>query len=66
VDGAEVTTWDEAAEREHRATAPIHALLAGGVDAAFAVPGGESVEMLTDRGGGPSAGWSGGGRRWPA
>jgi hypothetical protein len=51
VDGAEVTTWDEAAEREHRATAPIHALLAGGVDAAFAVPGGESVEMLTDRGG---------------
>jgi hypothetical protein len=49
VDGAEVTTWDEAAEREHRATAPIHALLAGGVDAAFAVPGGESVEMLTDR-----------------
>jgi hypothetical protein len=49
VDGSEVTTWDEAAEREHRATAPIHALLAGGVDAAFAVPGGESVEMLTDR-----------------
>ena len=49
VDGSEVTTWDEAAEREHRATAPIHALLAGGMDAAFAVPGGESVEMLTDR-----------------
>jgi hypothetical protein len=48
VDGSEVTTWDEAAEREHRATAPIHALLAGGVDAAFAAPGGESVEMLTD------------------
>jgi hypothetical protein len=51
VDGSEVTTWDEAAEREHRVTAPIHALLAGGVDAAFAVPGDESVEMLTDRGG---------------
>ena len=51
VGGSEVTTWDEAAEREHRATAPIHALLAGGVDAAFAVPGVESVEMLTDRGG---------------
>ncbi|HEV8276449.1 MAG TPA: hypothetical protein VGQ26_12250 [Streptosporangiaceae bacterium] len=49
VDGSEVTTWDEAAEREHRATAPIHALLGGGVDAAFAVPGGESAEMLTDR-----------------
>ncbi len=49
VDGSEVTTWDEAAEREHRATAPIHALLAGGMNAAFAVPGGESVEMLTDR-----------------
>jgi len=49
VDGSEVTTWDEAAEREQRATAPIRALFAGGVDAAFAVPGGESVEMLTDR-----------------
>ena len=49
VDGAEVTTWDEAAEREHRVTAPVQALLAGGVDATFAVPGSESAEMLEDR-----------------
>jgi len=49
VDGTEVTTWDEAAEREHRVTAPVQALLAGGVDAIFAVPGSESVEMLADR-----------------
>jgi len=48
VDDAEVTTWDEAAEREHRAAVPLAALLAGGVDAAFEVPGGESVETLTD------------------
>jgi len=47
VDDAEVTTWDEAAEREHRAAVPLAALLAGGVDAAFEVPGGESVETLT-------------------
>jgi len=51
VDDAEVTTWDEAAEREHRAAVPLAALLAGGVDAAFEVPGGESVETLTDRAG---------------
>ncbi|HKA96305.1 MAG TPA: hypothetical protein VKD66_08560 [Streptosporangiaceae bacterium] len=49
VDGAEVTTWDEAAEREHRVTAPIEALLAGEVDATFAVPGSESFEALADR-----------------
>jgi hypothetical protein len=51
VDDAEVTTWDEAAEREHRATVPLAALLAGGVDSAFEVPGSESVETLTDRAG---------------
>src|SRR5215831_6179834 len=51
VDDAEVTTWDEAAEREHRVTAPLAALLAGGVDAAFEVPGSESAETLTDRAG---------------
>src|SRR5262249_50542660 len=51
VDGAEVTTWDEAAEREHRAAVPLAALLAGGVDAAFEVPGGESAETLTDSAG---------------
>ena len=48
VDDAEVITWDEAAEREHRATVPLAALLAGGVDSAFQVPGSESVETLTD------------------
>ena len=55
VDDAEVITWDEAAEREHRATVPLAALLAGGVDSAFEVPGSESVETLTD-GAGRSAG----------
>jgi hypothetical protein len=49
VDDAEATTWDEAAEREHRATVPIAGLLTGGVDAAFEMPGSESTEMLTDR-----------------
>ena len=39
VDDADVTTWDEAAEREHRATVPLAALLAGGVDSAFAGAG---------------------------
>ena len=49
VDDAEVTTWDEAAEREHRATVPVAGLLTGGVDAAFEMPGSESTKMLTDR-----------------
>jgi hypothetical protein len=48
VDGAEVTTWDEAAERESQATVPIADLLVGGVDTRFEVPGAESVELLTD------------------
>jgi len=48
VDDAEVTTWDEAAEREHRVTVPIAALLSGVVDAPFDVPGGETTEVLTD------------------
>ena len=47
VDDAEVITWDEAAEREHRSTVPLAALLSGGVDSAFEVPGSESVETLT-------------------
>jgi len=54
VDDAEVTTWDEAAEREHRVTVPLAALLDGGVDAAFEVPGSESAETLTDRAGRPA------------
>ena len=48
VDGSEVITWDEAAEREHRAAAPLADLLAREVDAVFEVPGSESVEMLSD------------------
>ena len=48
VDDAEVISWDEAAEREHRATVPLAALLNGGVDSAFEVPGSESAETLTD------------------
>src|SRR5215831_14330816 len=48
VDGAEVITWDEAAEREHRVTATAAELLGGGMDQAFEVPGGESTEALTD------------------
>ena len=52
---AEVITWDEAAEREHRATVPLAALLNGGVDSAFEVPGSESTETLTG-GAGHSAG----------
>ncbi|HYB86334.1 MAG TPA: hypothetical protein VEC76_05750 [Streptosporangiaceae bacterium] len=49
VDGAEVITWDEAAEREHRVAAPLAGLLGRGMDAAFEVPGSESVETLIDR-----------------
>jgi hypothetical protein len=51
VTGSQVTTWDEAAEREHQATAARSALLSGGVDVAFEVPGGESIELLTGSGG---------------
>ena len=48
VDDAEVTTWDEAAEREHRVTVALAPLLSGVVDAPFEAPGSESTEMLTD------------------
>jgi hypothetical protein len=51
VAGSEVTTWDEAAEREQQLTVPIAALLAGGVDTPFEVPGGETAELLTGDGG---------------
>jgi len=49
VGDAEVTTWDEAAEREHQVTAPIVALLTGGVDTVFELPGSQSTETLSDR-----------------
>ena len=45
--GSEVTTWDEAAERELRVRARIATLLSGGVDTTFEVPGSESTELLT-------------------
>jgi hypothetical protein len=48
MDDAEVTTWDEAAEREHRVTVELAPLLSGVVDAPFEIPGSESTEMLTD------------------
>jgi hypothetical protein len=51
VDGTEVTTWDEAAEREYRAAATVSALLAGEVDVPIEVPGSESTELLTDSAG---------------
>lgn len=51
VDGTEVITWDEAAERECRADAPVSALLAGQVDVPVEVPGSESTELLTGSGG---------------
>jgi hypothetical protein len=51
VAGSEVTTWDEAAEREQHLTVPVAALLAGGVDTPFEVPGGETAELLTGDGG---------------
>ena len=51
VAGSVVTTWDEAAERERQLTVPVAALLAGGVDTRFEVPGGETAELLTGDGG---------------
>jgi len=54
VDGAEVITWDEAAEREHRAAVPLAALLAGVVDEPIEVPGSESTEPLTGSEGRPA------------
>ncbi|HEY6279674.1 MAG TPA: hypothetical protein VIX86_25480 [Streptosporangiaceae bacterium] len=49
--GSEMTTWDEAAEREQQLTVPLAGLLAGGMDTAFEVPGGETAELLTGDGG---------------
>ena len=48
VNGSEVTTWDEASQREHQVTAPIAGLLSGEVEATFDIPGSESTELLTD------------------
>jgi hypothetical protein len=47
VAGSVVTAWDEAAERERQLTVPIAALLAGGVDTPFEMPGIQTAELLT-------------------
>ena len=51
VDGSEVTSWDEAAEREQRATAPLTALLDAEIEIPFQAAGDESAEDLTDSSG---------------
>ncbi len=48
IDGAEYTSWDEAAEREQQITAEIGALLAADQDIEFHIGSGESAEELTD------------------
>ncbi len=47
VGGTEYVPWDEAAEREQQVSAPISALLSGGVEIPFTVPGGVDEEDLT-------------------
>jgi hypothetical protein len=51
VDGSDVTPWDEAAEREQRATASLTALLEGETEIPFQVPGDEATQDVTDAGG---------------
>ncbi len=48
VDGSEYTEWDEAAEREQRATASVAALLGADSAIEFHIGTGESAEDLTD------------------
>jgi hypothetical protein len=52
VAGVEHTAWDEAAEREHRVTVVVSALLAGDVTDDFHVAAGESAADLTAADGG--------------
>ena len=52
--GIEHTAWDEAAECEQQAAAPIAELLGGGTQTAFTVPGGIEHEDLPGPGGGPA------------
>jgi hypothetical protein len=51
VDGAEYTTWDEAVEREQRATAPVASLIGEDMNLDFHIGSGEAVEELADSGG---------------
>jgi hypothetical protein len=54
VDGSEYTEWDEAAEREQHATAPVAALLREDRNIEFHVGAGESAEEVTDATGRPA------------
>jgi hypothetical protein len=51
VNGSEVTPWDEAAEREARATAPLAALLEAEIEVPFEVAADETAEDIADAGG---------------
>jgi len=51
VDGSEVTPWDEAAERQHRATVPLTALLETEIEAPFHIAADESIEDVSDAAG---------------
>ncbi len=48
VDGAEYTSWDEAAEREQRITATVGELLGADKNIEFHIGSGEAIENLTD------------------
>ncbi len=54
VGGIEHTPWDEAAECEQQAVAPIAGLLAGETETRFTVPGGTEHEDLAGPGGEPA------------
>ena len=51
VDGSEVIPWDEAAEREQRAAAPLSALLRAEIEVPFQVAADETTEDVTDAAG---------------
>jgi hypothetical protein len=51
VDGAEVTPWDEAAERQHRAAAPLTVLLEKEIESPFHIAADETTEDITDAAG---------------
>jgi hypothetical protein len=51
VDDAEYSSFDEAAEREQRATAAVQELLGAGACYEFHVPAGEATQQLTDSNG---------------
>ncbi len=63
VDGAEYTSWDEAAEREQSATAPVADLTGEDRSLEFHIGSGEAVEQLADSRGRPAGRLI---RRWSA